>query len=116
MLTNEFCVRGKFWEKDPHTHSPPPPLSVVGVSNKLIFISIPLVCKASILSHFYNLLGRGLGPILFCFFINIIVHAVSTISIKTHPIIHASIVYFTTCIYLIISLSSIIIITILKEN
>jgi hypothetical protein len=25
MLTNEFCVRGKFWEKDPHTHSPPPP-------------------------------------------------------------------------------------------
>jgi hypothetical protein len=32
MLTNEFCVRGKFWEKDPHTHSPPP-LSVVGVSN-----------------------------------------------------------------------------------
>jgi hypothetical protein len=36
MLTNEFCVRGKFWEKDPHTHSPPPPpLSVVGVSNTL---------------------------------------------------------------------------------
>jgi hypothetical protein len=33
MLTNEFCVRGKFWEKDPHTHSPPP-LSVVGVSNR----------------------------------------------------------------------------------
>jgi hypothetical protein len=36
MLTNEFCVRGKFWEKDPHTRSPPPPpppLSVVGVSN-----------------------------------------------------------------------------------
>jgi hypothetical protein len=33
MLTNEFYVRGKFWEKDPHTHSPPP-LSVVGVSNK----------------------------------------------------------------------------------
>jgi hypothetical protein len=32
MITNEFCVRGKFWEKDPHTHSPPP-LSVVGVSN-----------------------------------------------------------------------------------
>jgi hypothetical protein len=32
MLTNEFCVRGKFWEKDPHTHSHPP-LSVVGVSN-----------------------------------------------------------------------------------
>jgi hypothetical protein len=32
MLTNEFCVRGNFWEKDPHTHSPPP-LSVVGVSN-----------------------------------------------------------------------------------
>jgi hypothetical protein len=25
MLTNEFYVRGKFWEKDPHTHSPPPP-------------------------------------------------------------------------------------------
>jgi hypothetical protein len=25
MLTNEFCVKGKFWEKDPHTHSPPPP-------------------------------------------------------------------------------------------
>jgi hypothetical protein len=35
MLTNEFCVRGKFWEKDPHTHSPPP-LSVVGVSNQSI--------------------------------------------------------------------------------
>jgi len=27
-----FCARGKFWEKEPHTHSPPP-LSVVGVSN-----------------------------------------------------------------------------------
>jgi hypothetical protein len=32
MLTKEFCVRGKFWEKHPHTHSPPP-LSVVGVYN-----------------------------------------------------------------------------------
>jgi hypothetical protein len=20
-----FCARGKFWEKEPHTHSPPPP-------------------------------------------------------------------------------------------
>jgi hypothetical protein len=29
-----FCARGKFWEKEPHTHSPPP-LSVVGVSNTL---------------------------------------------------------------------------------
>jgi hypothetical protein len=40
MLTNEFCVRGKFWEKDPHTHSPPPPppLSVVGVSNTQVSV------------------------------------------------------------------------------
>jgi fructose-bisphosphate aldolase class 1 len=29
-----FCARGKFWEKEPHTHSHPP-LSVVGVSNRL---------------------------------------------------------------------------------
>jgi hypothetical protein len=34
MLTNEFCVRGKFWEKDPYTHSPPA-LSVVGVSKNM---------------------------------------------------------------------------------
>ena len=30
-----FCARGKFWEKEPHTHSPPTPLSVVGVSNTM---------------------------------------------------------------------------------
>ena len=23
MLTNEFCVKWKFWENKPHTHSPP---------------------------------------------------------------------------------------------
>jgi len=45
MLTNEFCVREKFWEKDPHTHSPPP-LSVVGVSNTFhILISCPFSKK-----------------------------------------------------------------------
>jgi hypothetical protein len=32
MLTKKFCVRENIWEKEPHTHSPPP-LSVVGVSN-----------------------------------------------------------------------------------
>jgi hypothetical protein len=24
MLTKEFYEKGKFWEKEPHTHSPPP--------------------------------------------------------------------------------------------
>jgi hypothetical protein len=23
MLTKGFCEKGKFWEKEPHTHSPP---------------------------------------------------------------------------------------------
>jgi hypothetical protein len=36
-----FCARGKFWEKEPHTHSPPP-LSVVGVSNTLILPKLDL--------------------------------------------------------------------------
>jgi hypothetical protein len=62
MLTNEFFVRGKFWEKDPHTHSPPPPpppLSVVGVSNNIkkcifgtpfgIFLG-HIVCKQGLLA------------------------------------------------------------------
>ena len=31
-LLDECQARGMFWEKEPHTHSPPP-LSVVGVSN-----------------------------------------------------------------------------------
>ena len=36
MLTKYFLCRRKFWEKDPHNHSPHPP-SVVGVSNSCVF-------------------------------------------------------------------------------
>jgi hypothetical protein len=47
MLTNAFCVRGIFLEKEPHTHSPPP-LSVVGVSNRGFLLEEAYYLKLSL--------------------------------------------------------------------
>jgi hypothetical protein len=48
MLTNEFCVRGKFLVKRvPHSFTPP--LSVVGVSNRFITdFNVVFITKFSI--------------------------------------------------------------------